>query len=159
MTLTSSKSLKQKLQRHLNHSRAYVRLDLPESRRFDVADRQAEVGMVQQIEQFTPELKFFRFRQPNVLEDRGVPVHVSRTLDYVPAFVSEYLEPPEGIRLQLLKGANVEPFLRRARTGAWVADQIGAVRGKSGDLRRLPFERNVVRVEYRKRSATHGGHN
>src|SRR5580704_18499139 len=159
MTLTSSKSSKHKLQRHLNHPRAYIRLDLPESRRFDVADRQAEIGMVQHIKQFTAKLKLFRFRQTNVLEGRGVPVHVSRALDYVAAFVPEDLEPPKRVRLELLKGAYVKPFLRRARTGVWVANQIGAVRGKSGDLRCLPLQRNVVRVEYRERTPTHGSQN
>jgi hypothetical protein len=49
---------KEKLERHLNYSRAHIRLDLAERRRFNVADRQAEIGMVQQIEQFAAELKF-----------------------------------------------------------------------------------------------------
>src|SRR5208283_3111589 len=58
-----------------------------------------------------------------------------------------------------LKGVYIEPFLRCARTGVWVANQARTVRGKSGDLRRLPLQRNVVRVEYRERPATHDGHN
>src|ERR1700733_5957837 len=105
--------------------------------------------MVQQIKQFTAELKFFGFRQPNVLEGRGVPVHVSRALDHVPAFVPEDFEPAEGIGLELLKSAYVEPFLGGARARVWVANQIGAVGGEAGDLRCLPLQRNVVRVEYR----------
>jgi hypothetical protein len=66
--LTSLHSLEQELQCHLNYPRAHIRLDLPERRRFNVADRQAEVGMVQGIKYFSAELKFFRFRQLNVLE-------------------------------------------------------------------------------------------
>src|ERR1700685_893207 len=111
MTSISSKSLKQELQRHLDHPRAYIRLNLAERRRFDVTDRQAEIGMVQQIKQFAAELKLFRFRQPNVLEGRCVPVHVSRALDHVPAFVPEDFEPDSRIGLELLKSGHVEPFL------------------------------------------------
>ena len=51
-----------KFQRHLNHPRAYIRLNFPERRRFDVTDWQAEIGMVQQIKQLTAELKLFGFR-------------------------------------------------------------------------------------------------
>ena len=114
--------------------------------------------MVKNIEQLTAELKFFGFRQPNVLEGRGIPVHVSRALDHVAAFVPKDLESAEWIRLELLKSAYVEPFLRRARTRVWVANQIGAVRGKAGDFRRLPLQRNIIRVEYRERAAAHSGH-
>src|SRR5580658_7017714 len=49
----------EELQGHLDYSRAYVGLDLSERWRFNVADRQPEVGMVQQVEQFTTELKLF----------------------------------------------------------------------------------------------------
>ena len=34
------------LQRYLDYSRAYIGLDLPERWRFNVADRQPEIGMV-----------------------------------------------------------------------------------------------------------------
>lgn len=48
--------LEEKLQRDLNHPWAYVRLNLSKGRRFDIADRQSEVSVVQEIEEFSPEL-------------------------------------------------------------------------------------------------------
>ena len=43
-------ALEQEFERYLNYSRTHIRLDLTESRRFYVAHRQAEVGVVQDIE-------------------------------------------------------------------------------------------------------------
>ena len=80
-------------------------------------------------------------------------------LDRIPSFVPEYLEPAKRIRLELLKRAYLEPFRRRTRAGIRIARYVGAVAGKSGNLRRLPLQRNVVRVEYRERRATHRSHN
>ena len=150
--------LEQKFQRHLNHSRTDIRLDLAERARldvFNVADRQAEIGMVQQIKQFTAELKLFRFRQPDVLEGGEVPVDISGAQDGVAAFVSEDLESAQRIGLELLKSFYVEPFLRGARTGVWVSNYIGTIGGEAGDLRRLPLQGGIGGVVYREWRAAH----
>lgn len=54
--------LEEKLQRDLNHPRADVRLNLSKCRRFDVADWQPEIGVVQDIEKLATELEFLAFR-------------------------------------------------------------------------------------------------
>src|SRR6266404_8563737 len=153
--------LKHKLQRHLNHPRAYIRLDVPENASWgaDVADRQPEIRMVQHIEQLPTELNLFRFRHPNVLERREVPVHISRALDCVTAFVPELLDRRIRVLGNALKSIYVEPLRRGIRPGIWIPNNIGPVAGESGNLRRLPLQRNVVRVEYGERSAAHGGYN
>src|SRR5215469_13687886 len=54
--------LEEKLQRDLNHPRAHVRLNLSKCRRFDIADGQPEIGVVQDIEKLAAELEFLGFR-------------------------------------------------------------------------------------------------
>src|ERR1700675_5186463 len=115
--------------------------------------------MVQHIKQLATELNLFRFCQPNVLECREVPVHVSRTLDCVAAFVPELLDRRIRILGNALEGIYVEPLGCRMRPGIRIPNNIGTVAGKSRNLRRLPLQRNVVRIEYRERSAAHGGYN
>src|SRR4029077_956744 len=114
--------------------------------------------MVQNIEQLAAALKLFRFRQANVLECREVPVHVSRALDCVAAFVPELLDRRIRVLGDALEGIYVEPLRYCMRSGIRVSNNVGPVAGESGNLRRLPLQRNVVRVEYGKRSATHGGY-
>src|SRR6202521_3220619 len=114
--------------------------------------------MVQHIEQLATELNLFRFRQPNVLERREVPVHVSRPLDCVTAFVPELLDRRIRVLDNALKGIYVEPLRCGMRPGIRIPNNIGPVAGESGNLRRLPLQRHVVRVEYGERSATHGGY-
>src|ERR1700686_4114957 len=114
--------------------------------------------MVQYIEQLATELNLFRFGQPNVLERREVPVHVSRPLDCVAAFVPELLDGRIRVLCNGLKGIYVEPLRRGMRPGIRIPNHIGPVAGKSGNLRRLPLQRNVVRVENGERSTTHGGY-
>jgi hypothetical protein len=53
-------ALEQELQCHLNDPWPYILLDLPEVRRTDIADGQAEIRMIQEIEQLPAELKFLR---------------------------------------------------------------------------------------------------
>src|ERR1700675_1803217 len=115
--------------------------------------------MVQHIEQLATELNLFRFRQPNVLERREVPVHVSRALNCVAAFVSELFHRRIWVLRDFLKGAHVEPLRWGMRPGVRIPNNIGPVAGESGNLRRLPLQRNVVRVEYGERSPAHGGYN
>jgi hypothetical protein len=59
--------LEEELQRYLDYARAYILLDLAEGGGFDVADWEAEIGVVQDIEQFAAELKFFGFREADIL--------------------------------------------------------------------------------------------
>src|SRR6202047_5430112 len=155
------KCLEQKLQRHLDHPGAHIRLDVAESssRGADVADRQPEIGMVQYIEQLAAELNLFRLRQANVLECREVPVHVSRALDRVTAFVPELLDRRIRVLGNALKSIYVEPLCGGMRPGIRIPNHIGPIAGKSRNLRRLPLQRNVVGIEYRERSAAHGGYN
>src|ERR1700731_4734470 len=129
--MDSVSALKQELQRHLNHARAHIRLDLPEGLRFNVADRQTEIGMVQHIEEFTAELKFFRFRQPNVLERREVPVHISGAFHGIAALVPKLLDWRIRILGNSLKGAYIEPLSRSTRPRIRVAYYVGAITGES----------------------------
>ena len=151
-----SQMLEEKLQRDLDLPLTNIRLDLPKGRRFDVADRQPKIGVVQHIEQLPTELKLFRFRQSNVLESREIPVHVSRTLDCVSAFVPKLLHRRIRVLNDWLKGALVEPLRRGMRPGIGIANNIRPVAGKSGNLRRRPLHRNIVGVEYREGRAAHG---
>jgi len=96
--------------------------------------------MVQCVESLTRGIEVPLIPPANVLEGRGVPVHVSWPLDRIPSFVREYLEPAKRIRLELRKRAYVEPFRRRTRGGIRIARYVGAVAGKSGNLRRLPLQ-------------------
>src|SRR5579862_3459030 len=123
--MDSVSSLKQKLQRDLDHARANVRLNLTEGLRFNVADWQTEISMIQQIEEFAAELKFFRFRQPNVLQGREVPVHVSRSQDGVAALVPKLFDRRIRVLNDSLKGAHIEPFSRGSWSGIRIAYQVG----------------------------------
>src|ERR1700733_2574988 len=125
--MDSVSSLKQELQRDLDHARAYIRLDLPEGRRFNVSHRQTEIGMVQHVEEFSAELKFFRFRQPNGLERREVPVYISRPQHGVAALVPKLLDRRIRILRNPLKGAHIKPLGRRTRSRIRVAYQVGAI--------------------------------
>src|ERR1700719_3606912 len=114
--------------------------------------------MVQYIEQLAAELNLLRFAQPKVLERREVPVHVSRALDCVTAFVPELLDRRIRVLGDALKSIYVEPLCGGMRPGIRIPNNIGPVAGESRNLRRLPLQRNVVRVENGERSATHGGY-
>src|SRR5436309_1363009 len=86
-------------QSHLNHARAYVRLNLSESCRFNIADGKTKIGVVEQVEQFTAELKFFGFAEVNVFERREVPVDIARTDHCVAALITEHLNLSLRVRL------------------------------------------------------------
>src|ERR1700686_5906520 len=115
--------------------------------------------MVQHIEQLAAELNLFRFRHSNSLESREVPVHVSRALDCVAAFVPELLDWRIRVLGNSLKGIYVEPLRCGMRPGIRIPNHVGAVAGKSGNLRGRPLKRNVVRIEYRKGRTAHGSYN
>src|ERR1700675_4912765 len=115
--------------------------------------------MVQYIEQLAAELNLFRFRQANVLECREVPVHVSRALDCVTAFVPELLDRRIRVLGNALKSIYAEPLCGGMRPGIRIPNNIGPIAGKSRNLRRLPLQRNVVRIEYRERSAVNAVYN
>src|SRR5450631_2552871 len=153
----SCRSSKEKLQSDLDHPRAHIRLDLTEGRRLDVADRQPEICVVEDIEQLTAELEFFGLRQSNILQRREVPVRVSRALDYVAAFVAELLHGRERVLDNSLKRIHVEPFRRCTRTGIRIANNVGAVAGKPRNFRSLSLQGNIVGIEYREGRAAHRG--
>src|SRR6202158_6486624 len=115
--------------------------------------------MVQHIEQLATELNLFRFRQANVLERREIPVHISRALDCVTAFVPELLDRRIRVLGNAFKGIYVEPLRYSMRPGIRIPNHIRPVAGESGNLRRRPLERNVVRIEYRKGRTAHGSYN
>ena len=104
----------------LHYPRAYIRLHLSEGRRFNVAHRQAEIRIVENIEQFAAELEFFCLRQSNIFQRREVPVHVSWALDYVATFVAKLLDIEK-------------PCLKRVAPtsiphDAWAAHKSGVIR-------------------------------
>src|ERR1700693_3025626 len=138
--MDSVSALKQELQRHLNHARAYVRLDFPEGCRLNVADRQGGGLFVLDGEKFPAELKFLLFRQPDVLERRYIPVHVSRSNQRIAAFVAKLLYGRVRVLVNSLEGIHVEPLRRRTRSRVWIAHTVRPVAGKSRDLRRLPLQ-------------------
>src|SRR5450755_3810692 len=106
-------------------------MDLAERRGADIAVRQPKVCMVQEVEQLAAELQFFIFGDTNVLESREVPVCVSRSLKNVAAFIAELLHWRVYILRNSLESGGIEPFLRRARSGVRVADEVRPVAGKT----------------------------
>src|SRR5436305_8745102 len=72
--------LVKELKRELYQPRRLRLLYLSEIWRTDIAIRQPEICMIQEVEELGPELKLFRFRYLDVLESRKVPVGIARPL-------------------------------------------------------------------------------
>src|SRR5580698_6378369 len=137
--------LKHKLQRKLHLARSLCRKDMVECWRTDVAVGQIEVRAVQDVKHLRAELELLRFSHPEIPKGGEVPVGISRAGIHVAAFRAEL--PRIGYRIKSLVGAGVEPCADLARPVIGVADEIGSLRGESGDLRRTALRRNVVRIE------------
>ena len=105
--------------------------------------------MVQEIEKFSPELKFLALGHPNILEGGEIPIAVARALGYVSACCTELLDRRIGILGDLLKCTAVKPCAGGVRSGVGILpeDQVRAVREESGDLRRRALYRKVRGVE------------
>ena len=84
-------TLKIELQRKLDQPWRLGRQDLVEGWRADVAIRQTEIGVVEDVEEFRPELKLLGLRHANVLKGGEVPICVPRSLRDVAASGSELL--------------------------------------------------------------------
>ncbi len=78
-------------------------------RRADIARGQAEVWMVQEIEELRPELEFLGFRHANILEGREVPIHVTRPFGDVAAFRAELLDRRVRVGRDALERVGIEP--------------------------------------------------
>ena len=89
--------LRKKFQRELDQPRRLGRQNLIESWRTDVAVGKTEIGMVEDVEELRPELKFLRLRDANVLERGKVPVGVARPLRDVAARGAELLHGGIGV--------------------------------------------------------------
>ncbi len=94
--------------------------------------------MIQEVEEFRPELNFRGLRHANVLEQREVPIRVSRTLGDVAARRTELLH--RGVRVlgDSLECIGVKPFAGSFRTGVGVlsGNHVRPVGEKPGDFRR-----------------------
>src|SRR5579883_1335662 len=64
-------------------------LNLSEGRRTDVAVRQTEVGMVEQVEELGAELEIFRFEHMDILDRRKIPLRETWPLNHVAAFIAK----------------------------------------------------------------------
>ena len=109
-------------QSQLNQPRRLSRQDIVEGWRTDVAVWQAEIRMVQEIEELRPELEFLTFGNWDVLEGREVPVSISRPLSNIAAGSAELLD--RGIRIwrNALKGAGIQPSRGSLRVRCWDSD-------------------------------------
>jgi len=114
--------------------------------------------MIQQIEELSPELKFLRLRHADVLEQREVPIRVSRTLGDVATGRAELLHRRIGVLGYSLEGIWVEPCAGGFRSVVGIGDHVRPIGEKPGDFRRGALHRKIIPVEDRKRSARHRGH-
>src|SRR5581483_10020791 len=121
----------------------------------NVAVRQTEIWMVQDVEELGAELKLFRFRNLDVLERREVPVRVTRPLNNIPARVAELLHRGVGVEHYLLERAGVKPLLHAVRSGIGIADDVGPIGGESSNLGRAALYRRIGGVENGVRCAAH----
>ena len=95
--------------------------------------------MIQKIEQFAAELKIPSIPPRRIfLKHREVPVHIARARTTLRPSLPNTWKRPSGSGASFLEGADIEPFLRRARTVIGISNQARTVGGKTGDLWRLP---------------------
>src|SRR6476660_6528873 len=141
------------LQSQLNQPGRHCGQNLVEGRRADVTVRQAEVGVVEKIEELGSELKLLALSHRDVLECREVPISVTRSLGDVASGVAELLHGRVRVRSNALEGIRIEPGAGGARTAVWIlpGNKIRAVRRKAGNLWGATLLGNIHGIEYRKR--------
>lgn len=108
--------------------------------RVEIVDGDAEVGMIEDVEEFGAELEVFVFGEAEILERGEVPLLVAGPLDDVAAGVAEL--PDLRGQNELLKGGRVIPAIGRAGVRAvgasalgGIADEIGTIAREAGDFR------------------------
>src|SRR5690242_1502334 len=143
------------LQRKLHLSRNLRRKNMVEGGRTYVAVWQSEVRAVQDVEQLRAELELRRLCHLEILKAGKVPVSIGRAGIHIAAFRAKLTRI--GCGIEPVESAGIEPLVNRAWPVIGVADEIGPLRGESGDLRRTALRCNVVRIEDRERCAAHQG--
>src|SRR5215471_2088921 len=128
-------------------------MNLSKRRRADVTVRQSQVRVIEKIKHLSSELKFLTFADADALERREVPIGVARPLYRVASFISELLYGRVWIRSNTREGIGVEPLLRRLRSGVGIADNVGAIAGKTRNLWRASLQRYVGRFKHCERRA------
>src|SRR5436305_11798168 len=125
--------------------------------RTDVAIRQAEVRVVQEIEELRAKLKLLSLRDTDVLEGGEVPIEVSGPLRYVAASRSELLHRRVRVGGDALERVRVEPgigsFWSIVRILSW--NQAWPVCGESADFRCAALLGEIHRIKNREGGTAH----
>src|SRR6267154_1610101 len=115
MPCSRKRVLKQEFQRQLDLPCRLCGLDFIKGWRTDVAVGLPEIGVIQDVEEFCPELKLVRLHDVNILEHRKIPIGISGPFSYVAASCAELLYGRIRVLRDRLKRTSIEPCVRRMR--------------------------------------------
>src|SRR5690349_19824441 len=118
-------------QSELHYARLMRGCDLPEGAAGGVGINPLEIGVIEDVENFPPELKVGLLRGLEVLEQRQIPALDSRAADAADRSVAR-TRPVSG---WIGKGNDIEPLICCVRcTAVRVADLVGTRRRRSGQV-------------------------
>src|SRR5579863_3943528 len=119
------RQLEEKLQGEL-HQAAWLRgLNLADVGAVHVVDRNAEVSVIENVEEFGAELQVFRFRQAEILQRGKIPLLHAGSGDDIASGISKL--PGLGDWIEPLKRSRIEPAVRSSGMRAVRATARGGI--------------------------------
>ena len=125
----------------MHQSRRTCRQDSAEVRGVQVGHRQAEIGVIREIENLSPELDPQATIDGKGTDERHVDVGVRRSARDIAAGIAELA----GLRLRIetFERRPTDPCIDGVRTSIRIADDIGTARRKTRDRRAVRLQRDV----------------